>query len=157
MNVCVAQGDKKKRFTLWISSESLYSKPTHCLNTCQCKEDGGVDLVEKAVIDWGYKRKGIKSTTFNSPHIDGLLGLHQLVLKSMLFLKALNGKSFKLYYVRIYEPFQNINSALFKVSVKDSCYSLQHIDSYEGLRTSITCDVWLCERDLFFMTETLYL
>lgn len=34
-------------------------------------------------------------------------------------LRALNRKSFKLYYVRIYEPFQNINSALFEVSVRE--------------------------------------
>lgn len=99
-----------------------------------------------------------KSTTFSQPHIDWLRGgLPQLVLESMLALWALNIKSFKLYYVRIYEPFQNINSALFKVSVKDSSYSSLCVDSTEWLHTSITCDVWMYERDLFFITKTLSL
>lgn len=70
---------------------------------------------------------------------------------------ALNIKSFKLYYVRIYEPFQNINSALFEVSVKDSSYSSLCVDSTEWLHASITCDIWMYERDLFFITKTLSL
>lgn len=73
-----------------------------------------------------------KSTTFSQPHILTDSGrLPQPVLKSMLALRALNRKSFKLYYVRIYEPFLNINSALFEVSVKDSSYSSQCVDSTE--------------------------
>ena len=75
----------------------------------------------------------------------------------MLALRALNRKSFKLYYVRIYEPFQNINSALFEVSVKGSSYSSQCVDSTERLRASITRDIWTCERELFFITKTLSL
>lgn len=58
-----------------------------------------------------------KIWAFNLPQIDWLGLLPQL--RSMLALNALNGKSFGLYYVRIYEPFQNINSGLFEVSVKD--------------------------------------
>lgn len=73
----------------------------------------------------------------------------------MLALRALNRKSFKLYYARIYEPFQNINSALFEVSVKESSYSSQSVDSTERSHTSITRDLWTWERDLFFITETL--
>lgn len=70
---------------------------------------------------------------------------------------AVNIKSFKLYYVRIYEPFQNINSALFEESVKDSSYSSLCVDSTEWLHASITCDIWMYERDLFFITKTLSL
>lgn len=59
----------------------------------------------------------------------------------MLALKALSRKYFKLYYARIYEPFPNINSGLFEVSVKDSSYSQRCVDATDGLRSSITCDV----------------
>lgn len=43
------------------------------------------------------------------------------------------------------------------MSVKDSSYSSQCVDSTEWLHTSITCDIWMYERDLFFMTKTLSL
>ncbi len=115
------------------------------------------------MIDWGHKRQKSKCVALNlQPSVSRILtdsgrGLPQLVLKSMLALWALNIKSFKLYYVRIYEPFQNINSALFEVSVKDSSYSSQCVDSTEWLHTSITCDIWMYARDLFFITKTLSL
>lgn len=57
----------------------------------------------------------------------------------------------------MYEPFPNINSALFEVSVKDSSYSSLCVYATERLHTSITCDIWIYERDLFFITETLSL
>lgn len=98
-----------------------------------------------------------KSTSFSQPHIDWLRELPPLVFKSMSALWALNIKWFKLYNVRIYEPFQNINLALFEVSVKDSSYCSLRVDSTEWLRASITCDIWMYERDLFFMTKTLSL
>lgn len=85
--------------------------------------------VKKVMIDWGHKRRRSKCVALNlQPSLNHTLtdprgGLPQLVLKSMLARRALNRKSSKLYYVRIYEPFQNINSALFEVSVKDSSYS----------------------------------
>lgn len=100
-----------------------------------------------------------KSTTFSQPRIDWLRGWVTSACTQINVspVRALNRKSFKLYYVRIYEPFQNINSALFEVSVKDSSYSSLCVDSTDWLHTSITCDVWMYERDLFFITKTLSL
>lgn len=40
------------------------------------------------------------------------------------------------------------------MSVKGSSYSSQCVDSTEWLQTSITCDIWMYERDLFFITKT---
>lgn len=59
-----------------------------------------------------------------------------------------------LYCVRKYEVFQNINFALFEVSLRDHSYSSPGVEVTEGLQASITCDVWMHEMDLFFITET---
>lgn len=63
----------------------------------------------------------------------------------MLALWALNIKSSELFYMRIYELFQNINSALFEVSVNNHSYSLACVDATERWHASITCDVWMHE------------
>lgn len=85
------------------------------------------------MIDRGHKRQRSKCAALNlQPSVSGVLtDSGKLVLKSMLAMRALNLESFKLYYVRIYEPFQNINSALFEVSVKDGSYSPLCVDSTE--------------------------
>lgn len=79
------------------------------------------------MIDLGHKRQRSKCFALNlQPSVSHIL----TNLRSYLSFCSnqcyppspwvLNIKSFKLYYARMYEPFQNINSALFEVSVKDS-------------------------------------
>lgn len=84
---------------------------------------------------------GAKSAAFPQPHIDPHRELAPPALQSMLASRASNIKSSQLHYVRIYEPFQNINSALFEVSVNNHSYSSPGVDAAERWHASITRDV----------------
>lgn len=84
---------------------------------------------------------GAKSPASPQLHIDPHGELAQPALQSMLAPRASNIKSSQLYHARIYEPFQNINSALFEVSVNNHSYSSPGVDAPERWLASITCDV----------------
>lgn len=90
---------------------------------------------------------GAKSPTFSQPRIEPHRETPLLVFNVCLV-------SIQIFFVRKYELFQHINCALLEVSVKDHIYSSPRIDTNERLHASITCDVWMHEMDLFFITKT---
>lgn len=97
---------------------------------------------------------GAKSPAFPRLHIDPHRELARPAPQSMLASRAANIKPSQLYRARIYEPFQNINSALFEVSVNNHSCGSPGVDASERWHASITRDVRVHEMDLFFIARS---